>query len=71
MLRSGAEYLDSIRDGRTVYIGKERVADVTEHPAFAEAARMYAAMYDLKADPARLDEMTFEDDGGRHSIYFL
>lgn len=71
MLRTGEEYLKSLRDGRVVYVGKERIGDVTEHPAFAEAARMYAAMYDMKADPARRDELTFEEDGGRHSLYFL
>ena len=53
MLRSGEDYLAGIRDGRAVYIGKEQVADVTDHPAFANAARMYAAMYDLK----RADDM--------------
>src|SRR5262245_27962211 len=35
MLMTGKEYLDSIRDGRRVYIGGEVVEDVTAHPAFA------------------------------------
>ena len=30
-----------------------------------------AALYDMKADPANRDEMSYEEDGGRHSIYFL
>jgi hypothetical protein len=34
MLMTGSEYLGSIRDGRRVYIGSERVDDVTTHPAF-------------------------------------
>ena len=29
MLRTGADYLESLRDGRCVMIGKDRVADVT------------------------------------------
>ncbi len=29
MLMTGQEYLDSLRDGRRVYIGKELVEDVT------------------------------------------
>src|SRR3984885_10151875 len=71
MLRSGKEHLESIRDGRVVYIGSERVEDVTRHPAFRNAAHTVAALYDMKADPALRDGMTDEDDGGRHSIYFL
>ena len=71
MLRSGKEHLDSLRDGRVVYIGNERVEDVTTHPAFRNAAHTVAAIYDLKADPASRDEMSYEEDGGRHSIYFL
>jgi 4-hydroxyphenylacetate 3-monooxygenase len=42
MLRTGNEHLDSIRDGRVVYIGSERVDDVTRHPAFRNAAKSSA-----------------------------
>src|SRR5580704_6818087 len=31
---TGAEYLESLRDGREVYVYGERVKDVTTHPAF-------------------------------------
>ncbi len=71
MLRTGSEHLESLRDGRVIYIGDERVADVTTHPAFRNAARTVAALYDMKADPANRDLMTYAEDGGRHSIYFL
>src|SRR6202453_5463479 len=71
MLRTGKEHLESIRDGRVVYIGSERVEDVTRHPAFRNAAQTVAALYDLKADPALRDEMTFEEDGNRYAIYYL
>jgi len=71
MLRTGKEYLERIRDGRRVLIGRERVTDVTTHPAFANAARMYAAMYDMKADPAQRERMSFEEGGERFSLYFL
>jgi len=36
---TGAEYLESLRDGREIYIYGERVKDVTTHPAFRNAAR--------------------------------
>jgi 4-hydroxyphenylacetate 3-monooxygenase len=71
MLRTGKEHLESLRDGRVVYIGGEKVDDVTRHPAFRNAAATVAGIYDLKADPANLDTMTYEEDGARHSIYFL
>src|SRR5439155_882633 len=56
---------------RVVYIGSERVDDVTRHPAFRNAAATVAALYDMKADPANREAMSYEEDGGRHSIYFL
>ena len=34
MIRTGAEYRESIRDGREVWMNGERVTDVTTHPAF-------------------------------------
>jgi 4-hydroxyphenylacetate 3-monooxygenase len=36
---TGKQYLESLRDGREVYIYGERVKDVTTHPAFRNAAR--------------------------------
>src|SRR5215211_7742609 len=71
MLRTGKEHLESLRDGRVVYVGRERVDDVTRHPAFRAAAGTVAALFDMKADPANRGTMTYEEDGGRHSIYFL
>ena len=43
---TGAEYLESLRDQREVWIYGERVKDVTLHPAFRNQARMVARMYD-------------------------
>jgi 4-hydroxyphenylacetate 3-monooxygenase len=51
---TGAEYLESLRDGREVYIYGERVKDVTTHPAFRNAARSVARLYDaLHADKSK------------------
>ena len=47
---TGAEYLESLRDGREVYIYGERVKDVTTHPAFRNAARSIARLYDALHD---------------------
>ncbi len=58
-LRTGAEYLKSLRDGRKVFVDGEWVADVTEHPAFREAARSIARLYDIAAEPENRELMTF------------
>ena len=50
---TGEEYLESLRDGREVYIYGRRVDDVTTHPAFRNTAQSIAQMYDaLHADAA-------------------
>jgi len=68
MLKTGSEHLESLRDGRVVYIGSERVDDVTAHPAFRNGARSMAYIYDMKrADP----ELAFTENGERYSAYFL
>ena len=37
---TGKEYLESLRDGREVYVYGERVADVTAHPELGIAVLM-------------------------------
>src|SRR6185295_3002614 len=71
MLKTGAEHLESLRDGRVVYIGSEKVADVTTHPAFRNAARSFAALYDMKCAPGNRDAFSFTENGERYSAYFL
>jgi 4-hydroxyphenylacetate 3-monooxygenase len=71
MLITGAEKLERMRDGREVYIGSERVKDVTVHPAFARGAKTIAEMWDWKNDPSRAELMTYAEDGARHSLYWL
>ena len=58
-LRTGAEYLHSLNDGRQVFLDGERVADVTKHKAFREAARSVARLYDIAAAPENRELMTF------------
>ena len=71
MLMTGDDYLDSIRDGRRVFVGGERIEDVTTHPAFRNAARSFAMIYDRKRAAENRDVMTFEEDGETFSTYFL
>ena len=61
---NGAEYLASLRDGREVYIYGERVADVTQHPAFRNTARSIARLYDALHDPKTKAVLTSPTDTG-------
>src|SRR6202050_5588001 len=56
---TGAAYLRSLNDGRRVFVDGERVADVTAHPAFRQAARSIANLYDIAAAPELRERMTF------------
>jgi 4-hydroxyphenylacetate 3-monooxygenase len=58
-LRTGAEYLHSLRDGRQVYVDGELVKDVTTHRAFARAAQSIANLFDIAAAPEMRERMTF------------
>ena len=69
MLMTGKDYLESIRDGRRVYVGGELVEDVTAHPAFRNAAHSFAMIYDRKRAAENRDVMTFEEDGETFSSY--
>jgi 4-hydroxyphenylacetate 3-monooxygenase len=61
---TGAEYLESLRDGREVWIDGERVEDVTTHPAFRNAAHSIARLYDAMHDPAHADVLLGTDAKG-------
>jgi 4-hydroxyphenylacetate 3-monooxygenase len=65
------EKLERMRDGREVWVGAEKIADVTTHPAFARGAQTIAGLYDFKRDPSRRDLPTFEEDGDRHTLSWL
>jgi aromatic ring hydroxylase len=61
---TGDEYLESLRDGREVYIYGDRIADITKHPAFANQARMTARLYNALHDPDKQDVLTAPTDTG-------
>jgi len=56
-LRTGAQFLESLRDGREVWLGGERV-DVTQDPRLAPCANAIAEVYDLQHDPAYRELLT-------------
>ncbi|MCY4566099.1 MAG: 4-hydroxyphenylacetate 3-monooxygenase, partial [Gammaproteobacteria bacterium] len=64
-IKSGAQYLDSLRDGRDVWMHGKRVADVTGEPGLASGARTLADFIDRQRDPAHVDKLTFVENGER------
>lgn len=64
-LRTPAQYLESLRDGRVVYYLGRRVPDVTEHEALGSVARHHTALdFHLAEDPAHRDLAVCEAPGG-------
>lgn len=61
---TGAEYLESLRDGREVWIYGERVRDITKHPAFRNAAVSISKLYDALHDDQLKTKLTTETDTG-------
>ena len=65
---TGNEYLESLRDGREVWLYGERVDDVTTHPAFRNTARMLARLYDALHDPVKQKDLITPTDTGNGSF---
>jgi 4-hydroxyphenylacetate 3-monooxygenase len=61
---TGDEYLESLRGPREIWLYGDQVQDLTTHPAFRNAARMIARLYDALHDPAMQAVLTCETDTG-------
>jgi 4-hydroxyphenylacetate 3-monooxygenase len=61
---NGEEYLESLKDGREIWIYGERVKDVTTHPVFRNPVRMVARLYNSLHDPEKKEVLTIETDTG-------
>jgi len=72
-MRSGADYLAALRDGRAVFLDGERLDDPTAHPAFAEPIQRIAQTYDRARSAEVRDATTFVDPatGTRHGNMWL
>ncbi len=70
-IRTGAAYLEGLRDEREVWIRGERVADVTEHPGLGRGAQTLASYLDKQFDPKLQDKVTYVEDGVRYGLSHL
>ncbi len=58
--RTGQQYIDGLRaQEREVWLGGERVRDVTKHQGLAGGVRAIAQLYDMQHDPELREVMTF------------
>lgn len=64
MLRAGKQHIESLRDGRIIFLDGATVDDVTRHPAFRNAVATSGALYDFVSDPANAELMTYQDEEG-------
>jgi 4-hydroxyphenylacetate 3-monooxygenase len=64
-IKTGADHLRSLQDGRAVYLDGKLVSDVTVHPAFRNAVATACRLYDFQAEHAEL--MTFPLDRERRA----
>ncbi|MFK7804154.1 MAG: 4-hydroxyphenylacetate 3-hydroxylase family protein [Anaerolineae bacterium] len=70
-LMTGASYLESLNDGREIWYDGEIVDNVVEHPAFRNAARSMARLYDALHDPDLKDDLTTVDKFGHRTHRFF
>lgn len=70
-LMTGAEYLESLNDGREIWFDGEVIDNVVEHPAFRNAARSMARLYDALHDPELQDDLTTVDKFGHRTHRFF
>jgi 4-hydroxyphenylacetate 3-monooxygenase len=61
-VRTGDEYRESVRDGRSVWIDGEAVEDVTSHPAFKPIVDVRARIYDMAHEENTRDVMSYLDE---------
>ena len=58
-VRTGTEFVAGLRDSREVWLGDERVSDVTAHPAFCGAIESLAHLYDMQREPEYRELLTY------------
>jgi 4-hydroxyphenylacetate 3-monooxygenase len=61
MLRTGKDYIESIRDDRQVWIDGERVKDVPSHPMFKPIVNVRARIYDMAHEDKYREVMSYRD----------
>jgi aromatic ring hydroxylase len=71
-MRTGAEYKQTLRDGRRIWVlGEGRIDDVTSHPATRAMVEEYVTWYDRHHDPAWQEMLLTNTDGTGVPVGYL
>jgi 4-hydroxybutyryl-CoA dehydratase/vinylacetyl-CoA-Delta-isomerase len=70
-LKTPQQYIESLKDGRVMYLNGERVPDVTEHPILKVCRDWVAMDYVLNLDPRYQDLLTALDEDGERVSFAL
>ena len=68
MTKTGAKHLQSLRDGREVYLNGKKIDDVTTHVAFKNAVAASAKLYDFQSDEKNIEFMTFKSPSSGNRV---
>lgn len=69
-LKTPQQYLDSLRDGRVIYWGGERIEDITTHPLFKVPLALMCSDYDYRDERyGELRRYRTEDGSEAHRVY--
>ena len=68
MIRTGSEYLDSIRDTREVYINGERVENLAAHPMLKPLIDIRARIYDMQHEKATRSLLAYREDDDWNAV---
>ena len=49
MIKTGSRHIETLKDGRQVYINGRLAGDVTEHSAFRRTVKSIGMLYDFQA----------------------
>lgn len=60
MLKTGSQHIETLKDGRQVYLNGSVVDDVTTHPGFRNMVATVGDLYDYQSRAENVDLMTFE-----------
>lgn len=59
MQRTGSSYTDGLDDGRRIFLDGKPIERVAEHPAYRNAVKSIAGLYDFQARSENQERMTF------------
>src|SRR4051794_6140273 len=67
-IRTGAQFLEALRDDRRVFMDGARIGDIAGDPRTPGAAQTLAEFYDVQHDPVLRDRMIFASPSSGEAV---